>query len=134
MTVSIFNVTNGMFSGTGVYNSDSTYTWDVTGTVSGNDITFHLVYTGTGAGYYSDAIGTITSATSMNGTWIDSSSQSGTWTGNGTATVVPTAPTDKNQCKKDGWKNLVHPDGSPFKNQGDCVSFVASNGKAGGDH
>jgi pimeloyl-ACP methyl ester carboxylesterase len=29
-------------------------------------------------------------------------------------------PTDKNQCKKDGWKNY----GKTFKNQGDCVSFV----------
>jgi len=29
-------------------------------------------------------------------------------------------PTDKNQCKNDGWKNY----GKTFKNQGDCVSFV----------
>lgn len=35
-------------------------------------------------------------------------------------------PTDKEQCKKGGWENLARPDGSPFKNQGDCVSFVAS--------
>ncbi len=29
-------------------------------------------------------------------------------------------PTDKEQCKKDGWKNY----GTTFKNQGDCVSFT----------
>ena len=34
-------------------------------------------------------------------------------------------PTNKDQCKKDGWKNY----GTTFANQGDCVSFVATNGK-----
>jgi hypothetical protein len=34
-------------------------------------------------------------------------------------------PTDKDQCKKDGWKNY----GTSFKNQGDCVSYVATRGK-----
>ena len=31
-------------------------------------------------------------------------------------------PTDKNQCKKGGWKVFRIPE--KFKNQGDCVSFV----------
>lgn len=35
-------------------------------------------------------------------------------------------PTNKEQCKNDGWKTLFRPNGSPFKNQGDCVSFMAS--------
>ncbi|MEO6513158.1 MAG: hypothetical protein ABIR37_00580 [Candidatus Saccharimonadales bacterium] len=34
-----------------------------------------------------------------------------------------TTPTDKDKCKNDGWKNFNSP---TFKNQGDCVSFVAS--------
>ena len=34
-------------------------------------------------------------------------------------------PTDKKQCKKDGWKNY----GTKFRNEGDCVSFVATHGK-----
>lgn len=34
-------------------------------------------------------------------------------------------PTDKEQCKDNGWKSF----GSTFKNQGDCVSFVATHGK-----
>jgi hypothetical protein len=31
----------------------------------------------------------------------------------------------KRRCKHGGWKNF----GSTFKNQGDCVSFVATGGK-----
>jgi hypothetical protein len=38
-------------------------------------------------------------------------------------------PTDKNQCKNNGWKKFNNP---AFKNQGQCVSFVASGGKSGG--
>jgi len=40
------------------------------------------------------------------------------------ATVGP--PTKKDQCKRDGWKSFNNP---AFKNQGDCVSFVATKGK-----
>jgi hypothetical protein len=35
--------------------------------------------------------------------------------------VLVGPPTDKNQCKKDGWKVFNNP---TFKNQGQCVSFV----------
>ena len=34
----------------------------------------------------------------------------------------------KASCKNDGWKTLVRADGTLFKNQGDCVSYVATNG------
>lgn len=34
-------------------------------------------------------------------------------------------PTDISDCKKGGWMNY----GDLFKNQGDCVSFVATDGK-----
>jgi hypothetical protein len=36
----------------------------------------------------------------------------------------PSLPTSKDQCKKNGWLNY-----GIFKNQGDCVSFVATGGK-----
>lgn len=42
-----------------------------------------------------------------------------------TAPAPVTAPTNKDQCKNDGWKTFTHPS---FKNQGQCVSSVA-NGK-----
>jgi len=41
----------------------------------------------------------------------------------------PTVATDKDQCKNDGWKTVVAADGKSFKNQGDCVSYVATKGK-----
>jgi hypothetical protein len=36
-------------------------------------------------------------------------------------------PWSKDVCKKNGYKNFVDLNGSPFKNQGQCVSFVARN-------
>jgi hypothetical protein len=29
-----------------------------------------------------------------------------------------------NECKKGGWQTMSRADGTPFKNQGDCVSYV----------
>jgi hypothetical protein len=31
-------------------------------------------------------------------------------------------------CQKNGWKSLVRSDGTPFANQGDCVSYGAQGG------
>jgi hypothetical protein len=36
--------------------------------------------------------------------------------------------TNKDQCKNDGWKTRFRANGTPFKNQGDCVSYT-QNGK-----
>lgn len=44
--------------------------------------------------------------------------------------VVSEAPTSIEQCKNDGWRRFTNP---RFKNQGDCVSFVASEGRARGN-
>ena len=40
-------------------------------------------------------------------------------------TVSAELPTTKSDCLRGGWANF----GSTFKNQGDCVSFVATRGK-----
>jgi hypothetical protein len=37
-------------------------------------------------------------------------------------------PTDKNQCKGNGWMTMVRADGTVFKNQGDCIQY-ANTGK-----
>jgi hypothetical protein len=37
---------------------------------------------------------------------------------------APPLPTSKEQCKNGGWRTY-----GVFKNQGDCISFVATNGK-----
>ncbi len=51
------------------------------------------------------------------------------WTPNGTVAMQITAnqamPKTADQCKNNGWKSY----GSTFKNQGDCVSFIATQGK-----
>jgi len=39
-------------------------------------------------------------------------------------TVVYRVPVTTSDCKNDGWRSLTRADGTPFKNQGDCVSFV----------
>jgi hypothetical protein len=41
----------------------------------------------------------------------------------------PNTPASKDACKNDGWKTLTDSNGNSFKNQGDCVSFVATGGK-----
>jgi hypothetical protein len=38
-------------------------------------------------------------------------------------------PTSKDDCKNGGWQTLVDNHGNGFKNQGDCVSYVATKGK-----
>ena len=41
-------------------------------------------------------------------------------------TDEPPVPQSKANCKKGGWKDLTDNTGTPFKNQGDCVSYVAT--------
>ncbi len=49
--------------------------------------------------------------------------------GSVTATVTfNNVPTSADQCKKGGWQSL-NENGTKFKNQGDCVSYVATGGK-----
>jgi hypothetical protein len=47
--------------------------------------------------------------------------------GNITVTDAHALPTSKPVCMKGGWRNY----GTTFKNQGQCVSFVATGGKHG---
>lgn len=42
-------------------------------------------------------------------------------------------PTTKADCMNGGWQNLVDGNGNSFKTQGDCVSYVATGGKNGGN-
>ncbi len=48
------------------------------------------------------------------------------------AIPVDGLPTDVDQCKKDGWRNYYVDEAASigmFKNQGDCVSFVVTDGR-----
>lgn len=33
-------------------------------------------------------------------------------------------PQTKDDCKNDGWRGVTRADGTPFKNQGDCIQYV----------
>jgi hypothetical protein len=59
----------------------------------------------------------------------DDAVANGTIVDPGAPTVLPRMPQSKDDCNNGGWKDLVDDRGRPFKNQGDCVSFVATNGK-----
>ncbi len=74
-TVTPLSTTSTSFSGTGTYNPDpTTYTWTITGTVTGNAVSFIIVYTGTNAGYTVKGQGLISAADgSVSGTATDSS-------------------------------------------------------------
>jgi choice-of-anchor C domain-containing protein len=43
-------------------------------------------------------------------------------------TATETAATGA-QCKDGGWRTMFEPSGTPFKNQGDCVSYYATTGQ-----
>lgn len=62
------NLSTGVFSGTGTYNANTNYTWDIDGTISDNSIIFTIVYTGLNSGYTLHGTGTIASDGSINGT------------------------------------------------------------------
>jgi hypothetical protein len=38
-------------------------------------------------------------------------------------------PTTVDECKNGGWQHYADANGTPFKNQGDCVSYVTTKGK-----
>jgi hypothetical protein len=78
MNVTSMNLTTGDFSGAGFYNADHSYTWNVTGNVTGSNLTFTIVYTGTNAGYTVNATGVIAADGTMSGA-ATGPGQSFTW-------------------------------------------------------
>lgn len=76
-TVTVITPTNATFSGTGFYIADPAYTWTVTGSIVNGVVAFHILYTGTLAGYYFDGTGL---AADMSGSATDSLLRQGmTW-------------------------------------------------------
>jgi len=74
---------------------------------------------GTTLGTASVTIGSSTPGTAHVSAALDAQSVSTTVT-----FTTPPVPTSTDQCKKGGWQSYGN-----FKNQGDCVSFVATRGK-----
>jgi len=58
---------DGTFEGEGTYDSNNSYTWNITGDIDGDDITFTLVYTGANSGYTLNGTGTIATDGSISG-------------------------------------------------------------------
>lgn len=42
--------------------------------------------------------------------------------------VVANTPTNKDACKQGGWQDYTDDAGTPFRNQGGCVSFAVHQG------
>jgi hypothetical protein len=76
-----------------------------------------------------DAQGAVPSSTIPAFTNLQSNQFVVVWNHKCPTTPVFTHPTNKDQCKNDGWKTLYDVNNRAFKNQGDCVSYVATNGK-----
>lgn len=92
---------------------------DQTVSVGRDDNAANVFFSSTYGGFYTDGgesgVGTFRQDTA--------------WAPYGTMAVRITAtqamPSTKDQCMSNGWKSY----GTTFKNQGDCVSYVATNGK-----
>ena len=88
--VHTMNITNenidtsgiGTFSGSGYFDADTNTTWNVAGSVNyiNKTVSFHIVYTGSNAGYTADSTGTIAPDGTMAGTGTTSQGQTATWT------------------------------------------------------
>ncbi|MBI5127734.1 hypothetical protein HZA76_04745 [Candidatus Roizmanbacteria bacterium] len=88
MDIDTVDLFAGTFSGTGFYNTNPAYTWNVTGTINDANVLFTIVYTGLNPGYTVHATGTIASDGSMSGT-ATGPGQNFTWmTTSGTATLT----------------------------------------------
>jgi hypothetical protein len=117
-------------SGNGGYlaNNPHTFEWLInSGSVSGSNLHLETSYT-LGASCDMTIDGTINSSGTMIGTWSDNcdGARSGTWittSGNAHLKPVSNIPTNKDACKKGGYVALTDNSGSPFKNQGQCVSY-----------
>ncbi|HSX46171.1 MAG TPA: hypothetical protein VLG27_04195, partial [Candidatus Saccharimonadia bacterium] len=79
MDITHFNSSNGNLSGTGHYNADPSITWDLTGSLTDSNVTLHILYTGSNAGYTVDATGTVANDGTMSGTASSNASQAFTW-------------------------------------------------------
>lgn len=89
MTITIHEVFgSGDFLGTGFYKADPAYTWDVSGNVTGDAVSFYIDYTGSNPSYWVDAWGIIAPDGSMSGDAV-APGQTATWfTPAGSATPV----------------------------------------------
>jgi hypothetical protein len=90
-TIDTMNASTGEFSGTGHGVPDASYVEIITGRLVGKDISFHILYVGTNAGYTADAVGTIDDSGQLSGT-ATSPGQSLAWIGARAAAIQGPQP------------------------------------------
>lgn len=114
------------------YDNVNNLTASITGTQVGSSIDLIFVWP-TGVAEY---VGTVTSG-GMSGTaGAVGNAVPGvtTWDTEGpsqTCSPAASPPATKDDCKNGGWQTHTDANGTAFKNQGDCVSYVATKGKNG---
>jgi hypothetical protein len=91
-----------------------------TNPAGGFDVVAHFTVT-SGTGGLAGATGEIV----LTGNVAGPGSVGDVFTMTGILTIPSPVAADMDQCKDDGWQNLVDDQGEPFRNQGRCVSFVA---------
>jgi len=79
MSISSFDEDTGVFSGTGSYIPDGSYTWDLDGTLTGTSLAMSIDYTGSNPSYAVSLAGTIAPDGTMSGTATSNVGQSFTW-------------------------------------------------------
>lgn len=108
----------------------STFSGIVSGTVSGNDLHVVIDYGGNVQGDYTATVspGVLSDGYTFQ---VGVPSNNATFTATGTGGGC-SAPMSKDQCKKGGFAAYGNPSAgiAMFKNQGDCVSYVASEGRS----
>lgn len=132
--ISSVNLNTGAFSGTGFYVPDNSYTENLTGNVTGSNLTFHALYTGTNPGYYLDATGNIGNTGILSGTATSSTGQ--TFTFVSSASCAKKTTDDHKPLKLDWQKEVnakqCNATGDPFidvtqKVKNDVDSGVGGN-------
>lgn len=79
ITISAYDPYTGALSGYGAYALNPAFTWSVSGTLTGDQIAMHILYTGQGAGYAVNLTGTVAANGTMSGTATDSSGATFGW-------------------------------------------------------
>lgn len=87
-------------------------------------VSYFTVTSGTGG------LAGVTGEVAMTGNVVWPGSTGDVFTMSGTLTTPSPVAVDKDGCKADGWQDLVDDQGEPFRNQGQCVSFVVSPASA----
>lgn len=88
VTITSDDFLTGVFSGSGYYVLDPSYTWNVAGNVLGDSLSMYILYTGTNPGYSVSVAGGIAPNGYLSGTATDSAGTFFTWYADGLATAT----------------------------------------------